>query len=175
MRLPWGLLLLLALPLLALLCGVAPAPAAGVELCGPEAQTLMRSVGIAQAQIDALCAKVARAAAPLTLALVRTRDELGYCRVTLALTNNSTLHLNVLVLTVEDARFHPFRFLNVLPGGTGHASANSRVLLACDELPELKLVFHWPASLRIGDRSPTGQQLAHYRPQLLDPVLEWSR
>jgi len=152
-----------------------PAPAAAVELCSVEGRALMRSVGIREDQIVALCAEAARASAPLTVAIKRTEDQLGYCRITLALTNNTTLHLNALVLTVERARYDAFRFLNVSPGGTGYASANSRSLLACDELGQLPLTFHWPVSLRIGDRAPTGRQLLFYRPTLLDARLAWDQ
>jgi hypothetical protein len=153
----------------------APSAARAVELCSAEGQALMRSEKITPAQIERLCDKAARAAAPLTLTLRRTRDELSYCRVTLELINNSTQHVNLLVLTVEEARFHPFQFRNVAPGGTGYASANSRILMSCSELDERKLTFHWPASLRIGDRTPSGMQLQHYRPYLLSPRLAWSR
>lgn len=149
--------------------------AAAIELCGTKARVLMRSVGISEVQIERLCAEAARASALLTLNLVRAEDELGYCRVTLALTNNSTEYLNSLVVASEGARFDLFRFSNVLPGGTAYASANSRILLACDELPDMKLTFHWPVSLRIADRSPDGRHLQRYKPYLLDPILGWSR
>ncbi|HKI99205.1 MAG TPA: hypothetical protein VKB51_12095 [bacterium] len=163
-----------------LACGLAlwvmaPGQARAVELCSREGRTLMRSVHIRESQIRALCEKEARAAAPLTLRVSRTVDELGHCRVTLALVNNSTLYLNALVLTVEEARYVPFAFRNITPGGTGYASSNSRILMACSELRELRLVFHWPPSLRIGDRSPDGQQLLYYRPYLLDSRLAWSQ
>ena len=170
-----------ALRRLALLVGclaallAAPPGLGAVELCSAEGQALMRSVGIGESQIAAVCEKAARASAPLTLSVQRTQDELGYCRVTLALTNNTTLHLNALVLTVEQARYDGFHFRNVLPGGTGYASANSRNLLACDELVPAPLTFHWPVSLRIGDRTPVGRQLLHYRPYLLDPRLAWDQ
>lgn len=166
--------LMVGLALAALAALAAALPAGAVELCSAEGRALMRSVDISEAQIAAVCAKAARASAPLTLDVQRTQDELGYCRVTLALTNNSTLYLGALALTVEQARFHPFRFHDIPPGGTGYASANSRIALACDELGAVKLTFHWPVSLRIGDRSPTGRQLEYYRPYLLDSVLAWS-
>jgi hypothetical protein len=151
-------------------CGSARA----VELCSQEGRALMRSVHISEAKIKAVCEKEARGSAPLTLRIHRTEDELGHCRVTLALVNNSTLYLNALVLTVEQARFAPFHFSNISPGGTGYASASSRVLVDCVELREVRLAFHWPPSLRIGDRSPDGQQLLYYRPYLLDRRLAWS-
>ncbi len=169
-RLAWRLGWALALGLLL----ARPAPASAIELCSEEGRELMRSVDIPQAKIDAVCEQAARASAPLTLRVRSTRDEQGYCRVTLALINNSTLYLNALVLTVEEARFPPFEFRNITPGGTGYASENSRILLACNELQTEKLAFRWPASLRLGDRVPTGRQLLHYRPYLLDPRLAWS-
>ena len=169
----WGWAVL-ATGLLGVMLSIIPASAAAIELCSLEGRTLMRSVDIDEGKIAALCAKAARAAAPLTLRLVRMQDDLSHCRVTLALTNNSTLTLNALVLTTEQARFQPFHFRAIAPGGTGYASASSRILLACDELTALKLAFHWPVSLRIGDRFPAGKQLQHYRPYLLDPVLAWS-
>jgi hypothetical protein len=164
----------------ALLCAAAlllcaPAAARAVELCSAEGRALMRSVHISEAQIRAVCAKEARGAAVLTLRVARTEDELGHCRITLALANNSTLYLNALGLTVAEARFAPFQFADVTPGGTGYASASSRILMACGELRELRLVFIWPPSLRIGDRSPEGRQLLYYRPYLLDSRLAWSQ
>ncbi len=60
-----------------------------------------------------------------------------------------------------------------MPGGTGYASASSRILLACDELDRLGLALHWPASLRIGDRSLNGRRLRRYKPVLLGEVLAW--
>jgi hypothetical protein len=164
--------LLLGVALAGLLA--APAPARAVEICSAAGRALMRSADIGEDRIQAVCRQAERAAAPLTLGVKRTEDEIGYCRVTLSLTNNSTLYLNAMVLTVEEARFHPFQFRNISPGGTGYASANSRVLMSCSELGERRLTFHWPASLRIGDRSPTGQQLQHYRPHLLSPRLAWN-
>ncbi len=55
-----------------------------------------------------------------------------------------------------------------------YASANSRIPLSCVELGEVKLTFHWPASIRIGNRSPRGLNLNHYKPALLDNKLAWS-
>lgn len=171
-RLAWRLAWALALALGVLLA--RPAPLRAIELCSEEGRELMRSVDIPEAKIDALCEQAARASAALTLRIKSTRGEQGYCRVTLALTNNSSQYLNALVLTVEEARFPPFEFRNITPGGTGYASENSRILLACDELRTLKLAFRWPASLRLGDRAPTGRQLLHFRPYLLDARLAWS-
>ena len=145
-----------------------------MELCGAQSKVLMRSVGITTTQISALCTKVERSSVSLTLAVHRTEDELGYCRVTLALINRSAEYLNSLVMTTEKSRFDLFRFRNVSPGGTGYASANSRIPLSCVELGEVKLTFHWPASIRIGNRSPRGLNLNHYKPALLDNKLAWS-
>lgn len=152
-----------------------PAPARALELCSPEARGLMRSVGISRAKIRELCARARRHSALLAVSLARTEDELGYCRVTLALQNNSTEYVNSLTLTSANGRFEIFRFHNVLPGGTGYASASSRILLACDELEQVGLAFHWPASLRLGDRSLNGHILQRYKPVLLDEALAWKR
>lgn len=168
-RLAWGLVL--ALALLASL----PHAAHAVELCSEEGRALMRSVHISESKIKAVCEREARASAPLTLRIDRLQDELGHCRVVLALANNTTLYLNALVLTVDAARFAPFYFRNITPGGTGYASATSRILMACSELREVPLGFHWPPSLRIGDRSLEGQRLLHYRPYLLDSRLAWTQ
>ena len=145
-----------------------------MELCEAQSRVLMRSVGITEAQVSALCTKAERSRVSLTLAVHRTEDELGYCRVTLALINRSPEYLNSLVMTTEKSRFGLFRFRDISPGGTGYASANSRIPLSCDELGEVKLAFHWPASIRIGNRSPRGLNLRHYKPALLDNKLAWS-
>ncbi len=93
----------------------------------------------------------------------------------MALHNNSTDYLNQLALASLDGRFEIFRFHNIMPGTTGYASARSRILMACEELPEIGIVLRWPASLRVGDRSPRGRRLERYKPTLLDPVVRWSR
>ena len=152
-----------------------PSRVGAIELCGQESRELMRSVGIAEDKVVALCKRAAQARHRLTLGLGETKDALGYCRVKLVLVNLSTEALDSLVLTVDQARFEPFRFAAVAPGGTGYASANSRILLACDELQALKLTFHWPPSLRIGGRVLEGRQLLYYRPQLLHSALAWNR
>lgn len=168
-----GGLLALGLVLAALLA--APAPARAMELCSAESRELMRSVGIADSRIEALCERARRAEALLAVSLVRLQDELGYCRVTLSLQNNTTEFVNSLALSAADSRFEIFRFTGILPGGTGYASASSRILLACDEVDEIGLSFHWPASLRVGDRSLSGRMLERYKPVLLHPALSWSR
>jgi hypothetical protein len=160
---------------LGLACLFAAAPARAIELCGEESNALMRSVGISEAQIERLCHKVRQATALLAVSLVRRENELGYCRVTLALRNNATEYVNSVTLTSLDARFENFRFGNVLPGGTAYASALSRIPLACDELNGVKLTFLWPASLRVGDRPLGGRLLEHYKPVLLDPLLRWKQ
>lgn len=159
----------------ALLLVAAPRPAQAMELCSPESLELMRSVGITGPQIRSLCAKAAQARHRLTLSVAKTEDAMGYCRVRLVLANLSTEPVDSLVLTVERARFEPFRFTGIPPGGTGYASSNSRILLDCDELREVKLVFHWPPSLRVAGRVLSGRRLLYYRPQLLDPALAWTR
>lgn len=171
----WVAAVLPAAVAVALLLGAAPRPAEAVELCSPESLELMRSVGITDAQIRTLCAKVAQAKHRLTVSVAKTEDAMGYCRVRLALANHSTEPVDTLVLTVDGARFEPFRFTGIPPGGTGYASSNSRILLACDELRDVKLVFHWPPSLRVAGRVLSGRQLVYYRPHLLDPALAWAR
>lgn len=157
----------------AVLAWAAP-PARAIELCSGQSKTLMRQAGIGEEEIARLCRLAKTAGALLKIRLRRTENELGYCRVTLALENDSTAYLNQLTLTSVDGRFEIFRFQNVLPGTTGYAAARSRVLLACDELKRIRLGFHWPASLRIGDRSPRGARLERYKPALLSDVLYWN-
>ncbi len=146
---------------------------AAVELCSEEARGMMKQAGIAQAKIDRLCKLARRSSALLTLSMRRGEDQLGYCLVTLALHNNSTLYLNQLALPSADGQFDIFRFHNIMPGRTGYASARSRILLACEELQEVGIRFRWPASLRIGDASPRGNRLARYKPLLLDGAIRW--
>ncbi len=100
---------------------------------------------------------------------------MGYCRVTLALRNNSPSYLNQLTLTSIKGRFEIFHFNNILPGTTGYSSAKSRILLACDELDEIKISFHWPASLRIGDRALQGRRLEAYKPVLQEKIILWNQ
>ena len=164
-----GTLVLLA----ALLVGLCAGPARAAELCSAQAADIMRQAGISEEQIRRVCELAQRTSAPLSLGLSRAEDQSGYCRVTLLLRNNSVLYLNQLTLTSVDGRFEIFRFSDILPGGKGYASANSRILLNCDELDDVKVEFHWPISLRIGDRSLVGQQLARYRPLLLSEALRW--
>lgn len=146
-----------------------------MELCGAEARLLMRQAGIEKRKIAKLCRLARVAEAPFSITLRRSEDELGYCRITMALQNNSTEYLNQLTLTSAKGRFEIFRFSNILPGRTGYASAKSRILLACDELPQLGMAFHWPASVRVGDRSPSGRRLEKFKPLFLSKMLHWSR
>ncbi len=162
-----------ALALLGLLGSASGA--SGIELCSPEAKGLMRKAEIGAEKIERLCRMAARTRSLLSLSMKRGEDELGYCLVTLALHNNSTDYLNQMALASSDRRFENFRFHNIMPGTTGYASARSRILLACDELPRLGISLRWPASLRIGDRSPQGKRLARYKPALLDKVMRWAR
>ncbi|MBI3993364.1 MAG: hypothetical protein HY342_08820 [Candidatus Lambdaproteobacteria bacterium] len=155
------------------LLGAFGASARAVELCSAQAADIMRQVGIGEEQIRQACELAQRNSAPLALDVRRAEDQSGYCRVTLELRNNSVLYLNQLTLTTVDGRFEIFRFSDILPGDKGYASANSRILLDCDELEQVKMEFHWPISLRIGDRSLVGQQLTRYRPLLLSDALRW--
>ena len=165
----WGL----AVAAFALLMGAYGASTRAVELCSAQAADILRRVGISEEQIRHACELAQRNSAPLALGVRRAEDQSGYCRVTLVLRNNTVLYLNQLTLTTVDSRFDIFHFSDILPGDKGYASANSRILLNCDELDELKMEFHWPISLRIGDRSLVGQQLARYRPLLLSTALRW--
>lgn len=150
-----------------------PEEALALELCGGQSKVLMRSVGITDNQIERLCRKANRVGSLLSLNVSKTRNELGYCRLTLVLGNHSTEYLNALVISSAQGWFDSFRFNNIHPGGTGYASANSKILLDCEELNALKLTLLWPISLRIGDRSPGGGQLHRYRPHLRHPILAW--
>lgn len=155
--------------------GIGAGPALGVELCSRRAGTLMRSVGIKEGQIRQLCEKLRRSEALLTLEVVRRKNQIGYCRITLGLRNNSTETVEALVLSSEDSLFELFHFANVLPGGMAYASANSRILMACGELEQVKMVFHWPAGMRIGGRTPGGSQVERFKPLLLDSALAWKQ
>ncbi len=79
------------------------------------------------------------------------------------------------MLSSVDSLFGLFHFADVLPGGTAHASANSRILMACDELGRMNLRFHWPAGLRIGGRTPGGRRAERFKPYLLDAELAWKQ
>jgi hypothetical protein len=153
-----------------------PPHGVALELCSPEAKAMMRQATISEKKIARLCAAARRNSSVLAISLTRHEDQLGYCLVTLALHNNSNRYLNHLALTSANGRFEIFRFHNILPGGTGYASAKSRILLACDEVEEVGgIAFHWPASLRIADRHPTGQRLGRFKPELLHESMRWSR
>lgn len=152
-----------------------PARLNGVELCGRQGKTYMREAGIGPDKIKRVCALASRKVGLLTLKIHRTQDELGYCRVTLILQNNSLVYLNKLSLTSTESRFEIFLFSDLLPGAKGYAGAKSRILMGCDELEELTLGFHWPASLRMGDRALQGSRLRQYKPLLLSRALRWNR
>jgi len=175
LRVGWILVLWGAGLCMALLAPGLLREAEALELCGAQAKTLMKSVGIRQEQMEELCRKAAQAEARLSLSVTGARNELGYCRLTLALANHSTEYLNAMVLSSQHPRFDTFRFHNIQPGGTGYASANSNILLDCEELKELKLALLWPISLRMGDRSVNGRSLARYRPLLHHPILTWKK
>ena len=49
-----------------------------------------------------------------------------------------------------------------------------KTLIKQSELAQIKLVFHWPASMRVADQSPQGKRLNRYKPVLLSPVLGWN-
>lgn len=158
---------------LSLLLGTGPAGA--VELCGSEGIVYMRAAGISEARIRRVCELASRRSGVLALDTQRLENELGYCRVTLSLRNNSQQYLNAMTITSEQSRFEIFHFSNILPGDVGYASARSRILMDCDELAGIKLRFHWPVSLRMGDRPVQGARLAPYKPVLLNEVMEWTR
>lgn len=168
-----------ARPCLASLLGVLLLLSAGharaVELCGAEGIGYMRAAGISEAQIGRVCELASRRSGVLALDTQRLENELGYCRVTLSLRNNSQQYLNAMTITSEESRFEIFRFSNILPGDVGYASARSRILMDCDELAQIKLRFHWPVSLRMGDRPVQGTRLAPYKPVLLSEVMAWTR
>ncbi|MBI4083713.1 MAG: hypothetical protein HY423_14000 [Candidatus Lambdaproteobacteria bacterium] len=153
--------------------GWRPARAEALELCGEESRTLMKQVGITARQMQELCALAERASALLTLEFRRAENEIGYCRVTLALRNNSLDYLNALILTTADSRFENFRFGDILPGSTGYTSASSKFLFDCDELGRVKIVFLWPGTVRVADRTLQGRRLAQFKPALLSGVLAW--
>lgn len=146
-----------------------------VELCSPPAQKRMIAVGISKGQIDALCSQAAKRGKLLTISIQRAEDELGYCRVTLALRNDSVHYVNVLSLTTAGGRFDIFQFNAILPGETGYASGKSRSLLACDELNEVTVAFLWPGSIRVDDSPLQGRRLRQFKPALESPALRWSQ
>ncbi len=153
---------------------VASRPLPALELCSKEANALMRSAGIAEARITRLCELAAQRRAPLQLSLRRAESDLGYCRVTLALENRSSAYLNQMSFTSAGGIFEIFRFQNILPGTVGYASATSRNLLGCDVVKREGLQLHWPASLRVDDRSPRGRRLDRFKPALSGKGLHWS-
>ena len=154
--------------------GLAP-PVQGIELCSPKSKQLMRSVGIAPEQIERLCVAAERASRLTRLTIRRTEDELGYCRVTLALRNDSIHHIDSFAFTSEGGRFEIFLFYDVLPGTTGYASGRSRTLMACDELPELRLALRWPGTARVDNRPLQGRRLEQFKPALQSEKLTWTR
>jgi hypothetical protein len=160
-----------ALALAAVLLGM---PTGAMELCESRSRDLMRSVGITPDQIERLCELEAEASRLTRLSLRRTEDENGYCRVTLALKNDSIHHINTFALTSANGRFEIFQFFDISPGGTGYASAASRALMACEELRELKVVLRWPGSVRAGDRPLQGKQLDQFKPALSSKDLKWT-
>ena len=159
----------------AICLAMLPGSIQAVELCSPEAQKRMIAVGITKGQIDALCSQAAKRGKLLSISIQRAEDELGYCRVTLALRNNSVHYVNVLSLTTAGGRFDIFQFNAILPGETGYASGKSRSLLACDELNEVTVAFLWPGSIRVDDSPLQGRRLRQFKPALESPELQWSR
>ena len=149
-------------------------PSRAVEMCGPQGMKLMQEAGISRQKIDRVCELAQLSASPFVISLRRTEEELGYCRVTLRLENRSTDYLNQLALSTESSLFDIFQFHNVLPGTIGYASSRSRILLACYELKQMKLSFHWPASLRVADRAAHGARLERYKPVLSGEQLGWA-
>jgi hypothetical protein len=153
-----------------------PGQPSAQDICSGEAKDLMRRAGIREEKIAKACALATRNGALLSISLKRREEALGYCQVTLALHNNTNQYLNQLSMPSRHGRFEIFRFHNIQPGRTGYAAAKSRILLACDELEETAgITFLWPASLRIGDRHPTGSRLERYKPKLLGGVIRWSK
>lgn len=159
-------------------CAVGAAlapPVQGIELCSPKSKQLMRSVGIAPERIERLCVAAERASRLTRLTIRRTEDELGYCRVTLALRNDSIHHIDSFIFTSEGGRFEIFRFYDILPGTTSYASGRSRTLMACDELPELRLTLRWPGTARVDGRPLQGRRLEQFKPALQSEELTWTR
>jgi hypothetical protein len=151
---------------------IVPEPKA-IELCSDRSRELMRSVGIRSEQIERLCELAAEAGRLTRLSIRRAEDEAGYCRVTLALRNDSIHHINSFSLTTSNGRFDIFQFYDILPGGTGYASAPSRQLMSCEELPELKVVLRWPGTVRADDRPLQGRLLDQFKPALMSKDLKW--
>jgi hypothetical protein len=149
-------------------------PAGAMELCSDKARELMRSAGITAEQIQRLCDLEAEASRLTRLSIRRAEDEGGYCRVTLALKNDSIHHINTFTLTSANGRYEIFQFFDIIAGATGYASAASRSLMSCDELPALKVVLRWPGSIRAGDRPLQGRQLEQFKPALMSKDLKWS-
>ncbi len=149
--------------------------AGAVEMCSAQGREFMRRAEIAEVRIERACELERRNLSLLTLAVEGAEDQSGYCRVTLALHNNTLRYINHLTLTSVAGRFEIFRFSNIVPGATGFASANSRILMGCDELDTIKIEFHWPPSLRMDDRGLQGRQMRPFKPVLLDTALRWNR
>ena len=145
-----------------------------VEICSDQGVRMMREAGMDSGKIRKMCDQHQSRKSPLSISYRRGEDELGYCRVTLSLENRTSEYLNQLTLTSVGGQFEIFRFHNILPGTTGYATAKSRELLSCDEARELRLGFHWPVSIRIGDKNPQGKRLEYYRPGFADSILYWT-
>ena len=152
---------------------LAPRPARALELCGEKSLELMRGVGITDAQIRKLCQAAEEASRLTRLSLRRTEDEAGYCRVILALRNDSIHHIDSFVLTSEDGRFDIFQFRDIIAGGTGFASGLSRHLMECAELEEIGVSLIWPGTVRVDGRPLSGRLLDQYMPALQSKELRW--
>jgi hypothetical protein len=150
-------------------------PARAIELCGDQSKQLMRSVGITEQQIERLCEAAAEASRLTRLSLRRVEDEAGYCRVTLALRNDSIHHIDSFALTSENGRFEIFRFADIIPGRTGYASGLSRSLMDCEELRELAITLLWPGTVRADGRPLQGRLLDQFQPVLLSEELQWKK
>jgi len=164
-----GLILLAVLALFMALTDQAKA----VELCSRQSNLLMQQEGISEEKIRSLCERVRKASALIAIKIESREPELGYCRVTLSLQNNSNDFINSLTMAVEKSAFELFRFESILPGGTGYASAKSRILMACDELEEVGLGFIWPVTLKKDDKVLHGRELRRFMPVLLDSMMAW--
>jgi hypothetical protein len=158
---------------LTLLLLLAAGPVRAIELCGDKSRELMRSAGISADQIARLCELEAEASKLTRLSIRRTEDENGYCRVTLALKNDSIHHINTFALTSGNGRYEIFQFFDIIAGATGYASAASRSLMSCDEVPELKIALRWPGSVRADDHPLQGRQLDQFKPALASKDLKW--
>jgi hypothetical protein len=135
----------------------------------------MRSVGISEQQIERLCEAAAEASRLTRLSLRRAEEEAGYCRVTLALRNDSIHHIDSFALTSENGRFEIFRFADILPGRTAYASGLSRSLMDCAELREIAITLLWPGTVRADGRPLQGRLLDQFQPALLSKELQWKK